>query len=278
MSFFSTPQKLVFLVAAAAVGLTIQSPGWSWKQTKSTDTNLPLSWESSCFYYSLNEDGSDSIAFNDLAALAKQSFDAWQNVTCSYYQFVQTAPSAVDEVSFHQDKGNVNLLVWRKTAASWNHSLSAVALTTVKYDQQTGEILDADIEFNEAHYLFGSQEQYPIDTDLIDLPSTMTHEIGHTIGLDHSSVHESTMFAVTDPGDTNKRTLSNDDIEGLCHIYPLAEDPQECEEPYCGLDLDGTSIHCADGDNDSGCRLAPTLNHTNRLGLIGVLVGLFQSN
>ena len=67
------------------------------------------------------------------------------------------------------------------------------------------------------------------------------------------------MAPYAEPGSTFKRTLSADDIEGLCAIYPLAEDPDECAEPLCGLDLTGESTACLavvqdDGDADCGCR------------------------
>jgi hypothetical protein len=37
------------------------------------------------------------------------------------------------------------------------------------------------------------------------------------------------MYNFAEPGETIKRTLEPDDINGLCAIYPTAEDPQVCE-------------------------------------------------
>jgi hypothetical protein len=49
------------------------------------------------------------------------------------------------------------------------------------------------------------------------------------IGLDHPpsdepGAFEATMFASASAGDTGKRTLADDDIEGTCTIYPSDDD------------------------------------------------------
>jgi hypothetical protein len=161
-------------------------------------------------------------------------------------------------VEFNEDKGNVNLLVWRKTADDWQTSAQVVALTSTFYDPITGEIYDADIEFNDFYYEFGAQTSYPPSTTVIDLQSTTTHEIGHMLGFDHSAVPGATMDPFTDAGSTQKRSLAQDDIDALCTVYPLEEDPEVCREPHCGLDLSGQSTSCiiaAAEDDGCGCHL-----------------------
>ncbi len=72
----------------------------------------------------------------------------------------------------------------------------------------------------------------------IDLQNTVTHEAGHFIGLRHpcsagsptdadlpscgsdASYAATTMYPSTSVGDVVKRTLSADDIAGVCAIYP----------------------------------------------------------
>ncbi len=78
----------------------------------------------------------------------------------------------------------------------------------------------------------------------IDLQNTITHEAGHFIGLRHpcyagslsdadlpacssnSAYAATTMYPQTSIGDVEKRTLSDDDIAGVCAIYP--ENPGGC--------------------------------------------------
>jgi hypothetical protein len=137
-------------------------------------------------------------------------------------------------------------------------------LTTVVYDTSTGETLDADIEFNGAYFAFGSAETAG-DSHIIDLQTVITHEIGHTIGLDdlYDSAHsDSTMYGVDihqsdGSPSTDKRQLDQDDIDGLCLIYPINEDPDVCKEPVCGLDLDDTSTSCK-SSGSNGCQVTST--------------------
>lgn len=244
-------------LAIVALALAVAGPSAAWEQTQSQQ-GLPLAWPGSCYHYSLNEAGSDDFAFDELEQLVADAFDTWSAVECSYFRFEATPPASVDEQVFNDDKGNVNLLVWRETDDEWPYSPAVIALTSVHYDPATGEIRDVDIEFNGWDFAFAAADAYPDGTALVDLPSTVTHEIGHTLGLDHSDDLTATMAPYADPGSVFKRTLAADDIDGLCAIYPLGDDPDECAEPLCGLDLTGDSTVCelvgpAAQEQDCGC-------------------------
>ncbi|KAK4841848.1 hypothetical protein QYF36_011500 [Acer negundo] len=52
----------------------------------------------------------------------------------------------------------------------------------------------------------------------VDLESVAVHEIGHLLGLGHSSVEESIMFPTISAG-TRKVELASDDIEGIQTLY-----------------------------------------------------------
>jgi hypothetical protein len=53
-----------------------------------------------------------------------------------------------------------------------------------------------------------------------DLASIVTHEAGHFLGLAHATLPGATMYASAKPATTTLRTLAQDDIEGICTIYP----------------------------------------------------------
>lgn len=272
MSRTGSGTSLVVLVAATAIAL----PAAAYERTLDPASGKPISWPSACFTYSINAKGYSGIDFADLDEIARAAFDAWEDVGCSSFRFEATAPATADRAEFSTDHGNANLLVWREAPGSWPYSRSIIALTSVNFDERTEEILDADIELNGVDYAFGAlPEDQTGETSLIDVQSTLTHEIGHMVGLDHSPAPEATMAPYGEPGSIGKRTLHEDDVNGLCDVYPAGDGADACEEPYCGLDLKGTSDTCRreTGDSSSGC-VAAAFGHPSRPSLLAVLSSL----
>jgi hypothetical protein len=57
----------------------------------------------------------------------------------------------------------------------------------------------------------------------------LTHEVGHFLGLDHSTFENATMQANYDLSNLGARTLSSDDVAGICSIYgPLETADASC--------------------------------------------------
>jgi len=82
----------------------------------------------------------------------------------------------------------------------------------------TGEIIETDIFLN---------TDYPLSTDMslnsFDVQNMVTHELGHSLcldDLDNTGDSEKTMYWVMSKGETKKRTLDQDDINGITYLYP----------------------------------------------------------
>lgn len=159
------------------------------------------------------------------------------------------------------------------------HQSGELALTTV-FSRACGEVVDADVEVNAdptdtTPFSWGDLVSDPGGQADQDLQNALTHETGHFIGLDHTCYLPATVFpvdatgktiipvdnngvpvplcsAATDtemhavmypsatPGDVSKRTLTPDDAQGICAIYPLGTTP----------------VSCGDGNSTAGCSVA----------------------
>ncbi len=159
-------------------------------------------------------------AFEQVIATA---FSTWTSANCGAGTHPSVGamnggqtPSSL--VEYNVGQPNANIFMFRDD--EWMASIpgSALALTTVSYDSNTGQILDADVEVNGT----GGNITNGRPTDGADLPSIMTHEIGHFLGLDHSPKPSATMFITYKAGSGNLRVLDPDDVEAICAIYPPA--------------------------------------------------------
>lgn len=108
----------------------------------------------------------------------------------------------------------VNVLVWQ--SSSWRFGSTTLGVTQTTFDSW-GRILEGDIEFNARDYRWQNRRpstggtwgtQYVADI--------ATHEIGHFLGLDHSSDPSATMYPTAMPGID---TLSADDVAGVQALY-----------------------------------------------------------
>lgn len=92
-------------------------------------------------------------------------------------------------------------------------STTADYLAQCPWWTSNNEITEADINFNPAY----SWSSNPTSGQY-DIQSVFTHELGHALGLGHSSNSSAVMQATIGDG-VKRRTISNDDILGIEDIY-----------------------------------------------------------
>ncbi|MFQ5869081.1 MAG: matrixin family metalloprotease [Candidatus Zixiibacteriota bacterium] len=80
---------------------------------------------------------------------------------------------------------------------------------------------EADIKFFDDGFNFSSQGN-PTYSEM-DVWAVAAHELGHVVGLGHSSDYNSTMYSTIAYGETKKRDLNADDIAGIHWIYSTTD-------------------------------------------------------
>lgn len=111
----------------------------------------------------------------------------------------------------------------------FNPPSNALAVTLSSFDSSTGAIVDADIYFNAETFSWADIQDPEVEGSFVDVRNIATHEIGHMLGLDHSSVnffesdpelYEATMYYASGAGEIRRRTPKDDDRWGMQSLYP----------------------------------------------------------
>ncbi len=201
--------------------------------------DVPLWWRSGCVGWSLQKDGGRHVSFDEARAALESGFEAWTARACATNGQGTSHPSidarylgpvACDRNGYNKVAANQNIIVFHDDA--WPHHEKAddllpdgtsptIALTTVTFDPDTGEIFDADMELNSGqHKIVPLTDQDVLDGNTFDLQSVVTHEIGHIFGIAHAPSKASVMFLSDEGHDIRKRTIGLEDVAAICAIYP----------------------------------------------------------
>ena len=129
---------------------------------------------------------------------------------------VSPAPIRCDQQEYNQEDGNANAWLFLDDAWPYEGRGHQLALTTLTFNVDNGEIFDVDIEINSFQFTITVGD----DGVQADLQSVATHEAGHFFGLSHSNVQGATMRPQYSEGDTSLRSLESDDIAGICCALP----------------------------------------------------------
>lgn len=241
----------------------------------------PLFWPDACVTYAVQELGS---ARRGLSALEvdeamRKGFAAWLGAECNAegglpsLGVVPLGNVRCDQVEFNPPENgragapNANIVIFRDDTWPYANERFVIARTSLTFDPNTGAIFDADIEVNSFANEFSIGEVGVTN----DLQGVLTHEIGHFLGLDHTTADSATMRANYDLSNLGARTLSGDDRAGICTIYsPSVELGPECPSstgPHHGFSRECGSDEWADA---SCLSLAPA----GKAGAAGWLAGL----
>lgn len=258
-----------------------------------TDRNSPdgghcLGWPAGPLEFRENTAGAPGTADAGFLAMEK-SLATWATPmsACGNVSLTMGPRTTTRSVGFDDRKGasNENVLIFRTRLCSsvvpandgciaagtcanaydcWDFDRGTLAITTTTYNVRTGRLYDADLEMNAAAHTFTTLDAPPCNSlgqtgcVATDVQNTVTHELGHALGLDHSPDSRSTMFAGASLGETSKRVLDDGSAEFVCAVYPAGDVTRDCDGSP--LDLSETTT--------SSCGAAPV----GALGLLTLLL------
>jgi hypothetical protein len=187
---------------------------------------LVLYWGNACVGYSINRNASARTTLEDATRVIDAAFATWNASVCQAtgagvgIAASNLGPVECDQVKYSPTGPNQNLIVFRDSGWPYSDPNNTLGLTTVTFNADNGEIYDADMEINSSGQNLSTDDLVPANG--YDLLSVVTHEAGHFFGIAHATDTRATMFASYKPGSSAQRTLTADDTEGLCAIYPDA--------------------------------------------------------
>ena len=149
---------------------------------------------------------------------------AWTQVGTAAISFLPPQPTAL----LNDPKDGNYVVTIQDTASNRSIVGSALAVTLIAWSEPAGNIIDSDIILNpcvmvNGHFMAFSTDHTP---NTIDLQSVLIHEMGHSLGADHSPVINATMFWAQPSCSqsfaecTLHQVLSDDDVAFATDAYP----------------------------------------------------------
>lgn len=178
---------------------------------RTTDAGRPVRWADAAVSFRVNTSLGDVGAPDQVARTVVEALAGWGDLPASPF-FFDGDPRPVSNHSPSSMDGVTDIVL---VEHDWQFEDDYAGVTLVSYDVASGVIRDADI------YLNGVDQDFEVEAtgDAYDVGNVLTHELGHLLGMGHSEATDATMFAMSRPGETGKRTLSQDDAAGFEELY-----------------------------------------------------------
>jgi hypothetical protein len=164
-------------------------------------TATPVEWAPAAFPLRYSIDARVAQLHPTAAAVVTRAFGAWAALTDADIRFEPR-----DVVAGQTGNQGISVSV----ADDLLRGQGAMALTAYTYDNQTGRMIDADIQIDPS--LFDGK---------VNAQLALQHEVGHTLGLDHSAVISAVMYPYV--GATSPSELDIDDRIAISTIYPKSD-------------------------------------------------------
>ncbi len=191
-----------------------------------------LFYASPCLSFAVASGQAEALGLSDeqFEAIVTNAFARWKNVQCpgGGNPSFEIQSAGILDVSerFFCGVVDLNVSVWMMSTA-WPHEAEALGYTTSTYAEDDAEVFDADVELNLRKIL----DELPLDSADDVMLSIITHEAGHFLGLAHSDDPNAVMYARYGRRDLLSRDFNQDDVKGICEVFPPVDEPVVCSAP-----------------------------------------------
>ncbi|HEY8430771.1 MAG TPA: matrixin family metalloprotease [Sandaracinaceae bacterium] len=206
---------------AAALLLVVPEARAFERSTVDGDPSTPLFWRHRTVLLRPAYDTSHDVSSESVRLALARAIATWNEAAepCSDFQFEDRGyPNGYATNMLGGEHDGENRIVFREDEWPEDMAFGTIAVTTMVYRRASGQILDADIDLNAVDYVWTDTNDPALAQT--DVQNALTHELGHVLGLAHADDPEATMWAESPPGDLEKRSLAEDDVAGLCYVYP----------------------------------------------------------
>lgn len=188
-----------------------------------TSLGEPIYWKStkSEIDFYINPNNNNGLSDEEISKILNSSLGNWNSFSNIKLKGITTSDSL---------QARRNDIIFTTSAIFSN---GVLAVTSVSYVGNTGEILEADIFINDNLNFTANAGDTRVNnlTAGIYLGDVMSHELGHAVGLGHSQVNGSSMLFSAFNG---QYSLHEDDQLGISAISPISNDGGSIEGTVIG--------------------------------------------
>jgi hypothetical protein len=200
--------KVIFIFVFLAIASV--SNAFEIKNAPGTSAGVAMKWDlnKGPITVYLNSSGSRDIPLSILQGEVQAAIQQWQSRGVA---MVYSGPSATATTN-----GSDHLNSIQFVEKGWAYGSSILAITQYSYFlDDPSHIIDADISFNGRDHKWGAGLTY--NTGRIDVLQVLMHELGHLVGLAHTSRYRAIMYPFV--SSLARHALSKDERAGAQFLY-----------------------------------------------------------